>query len=158
MSVAGSDGGAIRGDSGFTLFEVLAVMAIVAMIAAALSTLYRSPSAGVEVRAEALLAASRLRDLRASAMAAGRERLATIDAASRVIRFNDGRDPLVLGRSIVVAVTAAESEQRSPTTAGIRFFPNGSSSGATIKLSTKRHASEIRVNWLTGRVSTDALD
>lgn len=158
MSEAGSDGGAMRGDAGFTLFEMLVVMAIIGMTAAALSTLYRSPSAGVRVRAEALLAASRLRDLRAAAMAAGGERVATIDAAARVIRFGDGRAPLALGRSIAVTVTAADSERGSPTTAGIRFFPNGSSSGATIKLSSERQAYEIRVNWLTGRVSTDALN
>ena len=33
-----------------------------------------------------------------------------------------------------LSVTAADSERTSPRNAGIRFFPNGSSSGATIQL------------------------
>jgi general secretion pathway protein H len=42
--------------------------------------------------------------------------------------------------------------------AGVRFFPNGSSTGATIDLRTERQAYEVRINWLTGRVSTAAIE
>lgn len=144
--------------AGFTLFEVLAVMVVLVIMVAALSTVVRPRSGTLEVKTAAMLTASRLRDLRSSAIAAGKDRLATIDVGDGMVQFNDGRAPVALQRGIAVAVTGADSERRSPTTAGIRFFPNGSSTGATIKLSSERQVYEIRVNWLTGRVSTAALN
>jgi len=127
-----------------------------AMAMVAVSALYRSPSAGVQVKAAALQTASRLRDLRAAAMSTASERLAMFDINNRAIRFSDGRAPLQLDRSIAVRVTAANSVSAN-SNAGVRFFPNGSSSGATISLKSKGQAYEVRVNWLTGRVSTAAL-
>lgn len=146
------------GNGGFTLFEMLVVMAMIAMTLAAVSTLYRSPSSETQVKAAALLTASRLRDLRSAAMTSGRERVATIDVGNRVIRFSDERSSLELAKSISITVTGADSEKRSQAIAGVRFFPNGSSTGATIDLRMERHAYEVRINWLTGRVSTTALD
>ncbi len=48
-------------------------------------------------------------------------------------RFSDGRTPLVLNPTLNIAVTAADTERTSAQTIGVRFYPNGSSSGATIK-------------------------
>lgn len=158
MSQAGSKAKNTAGNLGLTLFELLVVMAVIVTAAAAIASLYRSPSSGTQVKATALLAASRLRDLRAAAMTTGSERVATIDVNSRVIGFTDGHAALKLSRSIAITVTGADSERRSAATAGVRFFPNGSSSGATIQLRSERQAYEIRINWLTGRVSTTALN
>lgn len=145
-------------DAGFTLFEILVVMVIMVMAMTAISTLYRSPSPGTVLKTDATSMASRLRDLRAAAIASGRERAVAIDVERRSLAFGDGRAPLQLDHSLALSVTAADSEQRSPGTAGIRFFPNGSSSGATIQLKSERQTYEVRVNWLTGRVSTGAID
>jgi len=145
-------------DAGFTLFEMLVVMAVMVMAMMAISALYRAPSTGTVLRTEAMTMASRLRDLRAAAIAAGSERVASIDVDARAIQFSDGRAPVQLDRSLVLSVTAADSEQRGEAKAGIRFFPNGSSTGATIQLKSERQIYEVRVNWLTGRVSTAAIE
>jgi general secretion pathway protein H len=133
-------------------------MAIMGLMIAAVSVLYRQPSAGLEVKAAAQLAASRLRDLRAAALSSGSERVAIIDVGARKIHFGDGGAPLPLARSIAVAFTGAEGEQRSESRMGVRFYPNGSSSGGTIRLRSERQAYEVRINWLTGRVSTAPLN
>ena len=143
--------------AGFTLVELLAVMMVATLTIGAISALYRSPSPGAQVKTLANLTASRLRDLRASAMAARTERVATIDTAKRLLRFNDGRAPLKLDRVVGVTVTAADDEVIAPSAANIRFYPNGSSSGATVAFRSKGQGYEVRVNWLTGRVSTTAL-
>jgi len=143
-----------RADAGFTLFEVLVVMAVLMMAMTAVSALYRSPSAGLVLKSAAASMSSRLRDVRAAAMATGSERVANIDVNERRVSFGDGRAPLELDRALTLSVTAADSERRTAAVAGIRFFPNGSSSGATILLQSERLKYEVRVNWLTGRVST----
>jgi general secretion pathway protein H len=143
--------------AGFTLMELLVVMLLVAMTVTAVTSVYRAPSSGAQVKSAAMHVASRLRDLRSAAMQTGTQRLAEIDPTARVVRFSDGRTPLVLNRTLNIAVTAADTERTSAQTVGIRFYPNGSSSGATIKLISERQGYEVRVNWLTGRVSTAAL-
>ena len=83
--------------------------------------------------------------------------MATIDTARRVMAFSDARAPLALQRGIAVTVTAADDEMTAPARANIRFYPNGSSSGAAIVFRLRDQGYEVRVNWLTGRVSTAAL-
>lgn len=158
MSRAGNSKQAAAANAGFTLFEVLVVMLVIAMTSAAVATLYRAPSGAAQVKTAALTAASRLRDLRAKAMTTGIERVAVIDVAQRTFSFSDGLSPIALNKSIDVAVTGADSERAGPSTAGVRFYPNGSSTGATINLKMKGQGYEIRVNWLTGRVSTGSVN
>ncbi len=157
MRQPATDSRARKGEAGFTLVEILAVMSIAALSLAAVSFLYSSPSGATKVKSAALMTASRLRDLRAAAMSRGEERVARIDPHSRVMLFGDGRPELRVDPSIDIQVTSAEGESTTPQTAGVRFYPNGSSSGATIKLSADRQTYEIRVNWLTGRVSASPL-
>ncbi len=146
-----------KGCRGFTLFELLIVLALVALCMGAVTLLFRQPSAGAQLKTAAVTTASRLRDLRVAAMSTQTERLAVIDTNRRSVRFSDRRSTLQLPTSFSIRVTAAESEKKSPSAAGIRFYPNGSSSGGTIILRSKRQRYEVRVNWLTGRVSTSAL-
>jgi len=157
MLRVGNSAANTSGEAGFTLFEVLAVLVIMAMTAAAISTLYRTPSGDAQVKTAALLAASRLRDLRANAMTSGTEGVAVIDVERRAMNFGNGLSPLAFSKAIEIAVTSADSEKISPTRAGIRFYPNGSSTGGTIGIKLGGSAYEIRVNWLTGRVSASSI-
>ncbi len=159
MSQAGCSRGRAPCNAGFTLFELLAVMVVLGMAIVAVSALYRAPSSGVQLKAAAQLAASRLRDLRAAALTTGSER-------GRHHRRQRARDPFQRRTRAAAtcrarsrsAVTGADSERRAKGMAGVRFFPNGSSTGATIQLRSERQAYEVRINWLTGRVSTAALN
>ncbi len=155
---AGSSQTDASGSAGFTLIEVLAVLVIIAMTAAAISTLYRSPSGSAQIKTAALLAASRLRDMRSNAMTSGSESFAAIDVDRHTMQFSDGSAPIAFSRLMEIEVTAADSEKQDPSVAGVRFYPNGSSTGATINLKMGERAYEIRVNWLTGRVSTASIN
>ncbi|MBN9290519.1 MAG: prepilin-type N-terminal cleavage/methylation domain-containing protein [Hyphomicrobium denitrificans] len=158
MSPAGSEPKDCSHEAGFTLFEMLAVLVIVALTAGAISMLYRSPSSEAQLKTASLMAASRLRDIRSGAMISGSDRLAVIDVARKSIEFSNGIAPMTFPRSIDLDVMSADSERVSPTAAGIRFFPNGASTGGTINLRSRDKAYEIRVNWLTGRVSSASIN
>lgn len=145
-------------DAGFTLIEMLAVLVIIALAATAVSTLYKGPSGATQVKTAALLAASRLRDLRAGAMTTGIETVAAIDTANRILSFGSRIAPIQLSSAVVLQVTSADSERRSDFVSGVRFFPNGSSTGGAIVFRSRGAAYELRINWLTGRVSTTLIN
>jgi general secretion pathway protein H len=158
MYPTGDKESAASSRSGFTVLELLVVMVVVVVAASSVLVLYRKPSAGAEVKAAALVAASRFRDLRALAVSTGTQRVAQIDVAQRTISYGDGRAPLHINRAIKMSVTAAEAERLSSAQAGLRYFPNGSSTGATIEFHAERQSYEVRINWLTGRVSAGAIE
>jgi general secretion pathway protein H len=146
------------GDAGFTLFEVLATLAIMAIVLSSVAISLGSTSARTELKTSALSIASRLRDLRATAIMTGTDQVAGFDVARRSVWIADGRPSIVFNRDIEMSATGAADEQASDTQARLRFFPNGSSTGLTLGLSRERQLYEVRVNWLTGRVSTHAVD
>lgn len=147
-----------RTDAGFTLIEMLAVLVIIALAAGAVSTLYRAPSGASQVKTAALLAASRLRDLRSGAMTSGADTIAEIDTANRILSFGPRIAPILLSSAVELVVTSADSERRSDFLSGIRFFPNGGSTGGAILFKSRGAAYELRINWLTGRVSTTLVN
>lgn len=159
MSQAGSRPASGDGEAGFTLFETLAVLTIFALLTVSVAGLIRPDRrSAVHVKSAAYQLASRLRDLRASAMWGHRETAAAFDAGRRVVHFQGvSGKPLTLGQSIALDVTTPAGEAISTQAAGIRFFPNGSSSGGTIRLQQGSERYEISVNWLTGRVSLAAI-
>lgn len=144
-------------EHGFTLFEMLVVMTIIALAMGSMSLLYRKPSGASLAKHAALTTASHLRDVRAVAMSHGAARRVDIIPSKGLLSFDNGRADVRLDPSIRIAVTSADSERRSADSAGIKFFPNGSSTGATITLTSDQQSYEVRVNWLTGRVSAGAL-
>jgi general secretion pathway protein H len=54
-----------------------------------------------------------------------------------------------LPRGMIAAVTVAETE-RFGDRGGIRFYPDGQSSGGEIALTLEGRQARIAVNWLTG--------
>ena len=138
---------------GFTLFELLAVLTIIAIGLGAVMHLMPSGSGNGQLRANASALANELRSARVLAINAQRQSVVRIDATSRLVRATGQKAPLQLAESIKLRITAADSEQTASGLAGIRFFPNGSSSGGTVVLKQNGSVYEVRVNWLTGRVS-----
>lgn len=140
-------------EAGFSLLELLAVVVIVAIAATSVLSWRGSGSARVSIQAEAALVAVRLREARAMAIRNGRSTLVMIDTGSGRVDAPTGSVRIGKGEDTAITATTAASEQRSEKLVGVRFFPNGSSTGATLRFMRGRHSAEVRVNWLTGRVS-----
>jgi general secretion pathway protein H len=145
------------GQSGFTLIELLAVLVVLA-IAAGVAGLHFAPRHSSDVlQATAHELASRCRSARAGAIRQASSRTVVIDMANRTITAGADVPPLKIADTISVLLETSATEQRAPGVAGIRFFPNGASTGGKIRLETGRQAYEVRVNWLTGRVAVERV-
>jgi general secretion pathway protein H len=69
----------------------------------------------------------------------------------------DGAQPVELPRSISIAMTAVSNETLGNRLAAIRFNPDGSATGGRIDITDGQHATQVGVDWLTGRVSVAQL-
>jgi general secretion pathway protein H len=144
--------------AGFTLLEITAVVAIVAMLAAILlPSMPRATSrqrlAGFAVQAAALLKADRTAAVRRSSQVN-----AQVDASGRVIRSGSTGRALQIPADVAFQAVLPRTCNERPAHATISFFASGMSCGGTITLSRLGAGFEIRVNWLTGGIEVAARE
>ena len=145
-----------RDAAGFTLFELVVVLAILGL-ALALIVGYRPPwSAALGLRGAAAELAAGLRLARAEAIAGNRPVSLDLDIDSR--RYRIGSEPAKqLTGSFRLGLLTVAGERRDASSGGIRFNPDGSSTGGRISLADDRQTLAVGVDWLTGRVSVAEL-
>jgi general secretion pathway protein H len=138
--------------NGFTLIEVVCVLAIVALLATiALPAMpigtTQSRLAGYAVQVATLLKADRNIAIRRGEMVS-----TSLNSVSRLVRSGAGEGAVRLPHDVAFDAILAERCGGRPTGSTIDFFPNGSSCGGTIALARQGAGFQIRVNWLTGGV------
>jgi general secretion pathway protein H len=144
--------GTSAGEDGFTLLEIVCIVAILAILAAILLPAFPRGTSRARLESYAVEAAALLKADRNAAL---RRRVAVttqIDAPARTIKSGaTGRIVRFPDDVGFDAVLAARCNQRvaGPT---IRFFASGMSCGGVIALTRLGTGYEIRVNWLTGGV------
>ena len=138
--------------AGFTLLEVVCVVAIIALLAAVILPALPRGTSYARLEAYAIETATLLKQDRFAAMRK-RTRIATeISAATRTFRSG------VTGRAVRlpndIAVEALLAKRCDDRAAGrtIDFFPSGRSCGGTIALTRLGKGFQVRVNWLTGGI------
>ena len=134
-------------DRGFTLIEVMAVLAILGMALSIVARSGPSRSAALDLHGTADGIVGGLRLARAQAIAGNVAVPFTIGPGG--YRTGAGRtNPLPEG---VMAVLVA------PEAAGqIVFTPDGGSAGGEVRVASRAGARTVRVGWLSGRVTADA--
>lgn len=151
ISTAGIDD---RGaaEHGYTLLEVVCVLAVIAMLAAVLLPAIPPGTSRAGLEAYALEIASLLKGSRVVAIRFHQQVAVAVDAASRSVRSEvTGKIVRVPDDVVFSAVLPARCNQRLAYST-ISFFASGMSCGGTIDLARPGVAYEIRVNWLTGGV------
>ena len=138
---------------GFTLFEVLIVLVLIAVVAGLALSLAPAKPRSAEARYAVDEVANALRQARSRAILENRESVLRIDAGRRALRLDSGV-PRTIPGSADIAVYGARSEQVAHRILGIRFFPDGSSTGGQVTLRAGEAAYRVTVEWLTGRVET----
>jgi general secretion pathway protein H len=126
--------------AGFTLLELLVVVAVIALLMTAVPMAIGSGS-GVQLDAQARRIAAVLREAHARALGeAGEIRLGGEDLAQLVADDTGSSHD----RGLELHASGPRRE--------IAFFPDGTSSGGTVRLERGRDVVEVSVDWLTGQV------
>jgi general secretion pathway protein H len=141
-----------KAEDGFTLLEMVCVIAIIAMLAAVLLPNISRDTSRPRLEAYAVETASLLKSDRTAAI---RRRVAIatqVDARARLLRSGSTGQTLQVPDDVdVTAVLPVRCNER-PALSTITFFATGMSCGGTIVLSRLGAGYEIRVNWLTGGI------
>jgi len=139
-----------RSDDGFTLMELMVVLAIMGVLIGILVARGPVHSVGLQTRAAAGALAQALRAARAQAIDRSETVTVAIDPVHRV--FAADRGPVQhFAASMDVAVLPPALPGPNDTRL-IRFSPDGSASGGEILLGAGKRRLSITVEWLTGRV------
>jgi general secretion pathway protein H len=141
-----------RAEAGFTLLEVVVVLAVLGLGLVLLAARGPPRSAALEVRAAAGELAQALRLARARAIARNAPAGLTLDVARRSWRV-DGSPERVLPPAFALSVRAAATEALGDRVGAIRFAPDGSSTGGWIEVSDGQRRVQVGVDWLSGRVT-----
>ena len=142
----------MRKASGFTLLELVVVLAIGAVIYALLLGVPLRGATSADLKAAARTLASGLRQAQTTAMATRRDTTLTLDLETRQFKIPGDQAPRKLPADVDLKLYTAESEVTSEHTGAIRFYPDGSSTGGRITVSSGKRQYLVDVDWLTGKV------
>jgi len=148
----GSDDPSILSAAGFSLLELMAVLAVIALALALVVPRLPSPSSDMKLKAEARTIHNLLEEAGARAIAERRAVAMTIDLATMKITL--GKEERALDPATAIRVTAALDPDAQMETARFTFFPDGTATGGRIDLERADKKISIEANWLTGHVRT----
>lgn len=139
-------------EGGFTLLEMVCVLAIIALLAGVLMPFIPRETSRSRLEAYALQAATLLKGDRNAAISRNTSVATLVDAPGRAIRSGVSAASIRIPDDVHFEAVLPQTCRRQAALSTIRFFANGTSCGGTIALMRFDAGYEIRVNWLTGRV------
>lgn len=145
------------GEKGFTFVELLFVLMIAALAMALVGTSISQSISGAEMRTAARKVTAGLRYTRTRAILSKSEQVFLLDTESRRYRAGD-REPVELPEGMNVELNTARSELTSETAGGIRFFPDGGSTGGNVRLEANGRIYRVNVAWLTGEATLEQVE
>ncbi|CAN2533660.1 hypothetical+protein [Methylocapsa aurea] len=134
---------------GFSLLEMLAVLAIVALLGGMASQVARRPSPRLRVESATRSLCAGLRATRMRAIATASEQALTIDLRRKAF-FSPAIATTALPEDAAIELAVSARERTEPSRGAISFFPDGGSSGGGLTIGLSGAHAEIAVNWLTG--------
>lgn len=149
---------AVARERGFTLLEIILVIALAAMMFTLVPRLFGEGVSGAELKSNVRAIAAAMKLARDTAINTRREAFVSINVESR--EFTTTFDARVhkLNDKLILKLLTADTDQISPQTASFRFYPDGTSNGGRVTVAANEREFAIDVDWLTGRVTvTDSI-
>ena len=137
---------------GFTLVEIMVVMVLIALVMGLVGTSMARSISSAEARSASRKLVASLRYTRARAIIDKKEQVFQINTEDRSYQA-PGRKLIELPEGVDITVTTARSEVTSEAVSGIRFFPDGGSTGGHIELLVNGREYRVNIAWLTGDAS-----
>lgn len=136
---------------GFTLIEIIAVVALIGLATTLVLVTTGTGLEAARMRAAGKELAAALRYTRTQAIVKGESQALVLNVEARTYQA-PGREAIELPKQLELKLLTAAQEQVADGVGGIRFFPDGASTGGHIELIRGDAAWRIDVNWLTGEV------
>ena len=143
--------------TGFTLVELLVVMVIIALVMGLVATSISRSISGAESRVAARKLVVALRYTRTQAILKKTETVFMVDTEARTYQAS-GKSPVKFPEGMDVVLTTARSELTSEAAGGIRFFPDGGSTGGHVELIVNGREYRVDVAWLTGEATLAPME
>ena len=116
-----------------------------------------SSISGAEMRNAAHKLAASLRYTRTHAILSKSEQVFMVDTEKHTYQAAK-RKAEQLPEGMNVELNTARSELTSETAGGIRFYPDGGSTGGNVRLEANGRVYQVNVAWLTGEASLQRPD
>ena len=142
---------------GFTLVEIMVVLVIVALMMALVGSSISRNISGAQMRTAASKVAASLRYTRTQAILTKSEQVFLVDTEKLTYQAAE-REAQELPEGMKVELNTARSELTSETVGGIRFYPDGGSTGGNVRLEANGRIYRVNVAWLTGEASVERPD
>jgi general secretion pathway protein H len=140
-------------ESGFTLMELIVVLMIMSLMLVVVPRYVFSGVSGADLRASSRELAAGLRQARSEAVSLRRDTALTIDLEKRSFTLSTHPKVHKLPEALELKLFTAQSEVVNEKQGAIRFFPDGSSTGGRVTVSSGERKYLVDVEWLTGKVS-----
>ncbi len=139
--------------AGFTLLEVLLVLAIMAALAAVLLPQVMSGKDHYQLTRNVRDVASAMRMTRALAIKAQADKAIQFNVDNKTFQI-DGEKTREIDEEINLEVLTADSEiSEDGSRAGVRFYADGASTGGRVTLTLGDDKRAIDVVWMTGQIN-----
>ncbi|MEJ8569032.1 GspH/FimT family pseudopilin [Elongatibacter sediminis] len=146
-----------RFNAGFTLVELIVVMVLASIVLGLVGTSISRSVSGAEMRTAAREMAASMRYTRTRAILDKQEHVFLVDTESRSYSAPE-REPVELPEGMELQLTTARSELTSENVGGIRFYPDGGSTGGNVELEANGRIYRINIAWLTGEASLQRVE
>ncbi len=137
---------------GFTLLELLVVLAIIGLMAVIAGPRLAGALPGAELESGARQLIGGLREARSKAVFLNRQVAFILSGGTNRYSIGVGGRGEALPENIGITLLTGTTEITGANQGSIRFFPDGSSTGGRIELAGKGGKRAIEVDWLTGRI------
>ena len=140
-------------EKGFTLLELIAVLAILALATALIPPMLSSGKDKADLKMAVREIAASLRETRSIAMASDRSQALMVDVDHGLFRAGGSERAHAVAPGIRLSLLTVAQERVERGIGSIRFFPDGSSTGGRLTLTQGDRRSDVLVDWLSGRIS-----
>ncbi|MDP5293437.1 GspH/FimT family pseudopilin [Oceanimonas sp. CHS3-5] len=141
--------------TGFTLLELLVVLTIAVLALAVALPRFAALLPGAELKSYSRQTAALLRLARSQAIATGDVVILSLDVKQRHTQLSGQAKEHAWPSGVTLSLKDTQTSRQPDGIAELMFYPDGASSGGTVRVASDNRQFRIRVDWLTGRVYFD---